>query len=67
MTLEQRVEQLEHIVEELQSRALREPGPDDWRATIGVFSADPRAKEILDEALQLGENERQQLAHQVNS
>ena len=62
MTLEQRVERLEQIVEELRGKTLREPGPDDWRTTIGVFSGDPRAKEIIDEALQLRENERQQLA-----
>ena len=59
-SLEQRVERLERIVEELRSEALREPGPDDWRATIGVFSTDPLAKEIADEALRLRENERQQ-------
>jgi len=29
---------------------------------LGRFSADPRAREILDEALQLRQNERQQLA-----
>jgi hypothetical protein len=61
MTLEQRVERLEHIVEELRSEAHREPGADDWRATIGAFSTDPRAREILNEALQLREHERQQL------
>ena len=61
MTLEQRVQRLEQIVDELRGKSLREPGPDDWRATIGVFSTDLRAKEILDEALQLRENERQQV------
>ena len=60
-SLEQRVERLERMVDELRSEALREPGPDDWRATIGVFSTDPLAKEIADEALRLRENERQQL------
>lgn len=61
-TLEQRVERLENIVEQLRSEPRREPGPDDWRTTIGVFSTDPRAKEILDEALKLREDERQQSA-----
>jgi hypothetical protein len=56
-TLEQRVERLERIVNELQRH---EPGTDDWRATIGAFSTDPRAKEILDEALRLREDDRQQ-------
>jgi hypothetical protein len=61
-TLEQRVERLEHIVEELRGEPLREPGPDDWRTTVGFFSTDPQAREILDEALRLRENERQQTA-----
>ena len=59
-TLEQRVDRLERIVEELRSEKLREPGRDDWRATIGAFSSDPVAKEIIDEALRLREAERQQ-------
>jgi hypothetical protein len=58
-TLEQRVERLEQIVNELQSRPRQEPGADDWRTTIGVFSSDPRAREILDEALRLRESDRQ--------
>jgi hypothetical protein len=33
---------------------------DDWRATVGAFSSDPRANEIIDEALRLREVERQQ-------
>jgi hypothetical protein len=60
-TLEQRVERLERIVHELQGKPRREPEADDWRTTIGAFSTDPRAKEILDEALQLRVNDRQQL------
>jgi hypothetical protein len=59
--LEERVERLEHIVEELRSETRHEPSPDDWRTTIGVFSSDARAREILDEALQLREDERRQL------
>jgi hypothetical protein len=59
-TLEQRVEQLERIVNELRNSPRREPGSDDWRTTIGAFSTDPQAKEILDEALRLRENDRQQ-------
>ncbi len=60
MSLEQRVERLEHIMDELRSETPREPGRDDWLATIGGFSADPLAKEIMDEALRLRETERQQ-------
>lgn len=61
-TLEQRVERLEHIVQELRGETVREPGADDWRTTIGVFSTDPRAKEVIYEALQLRADERQQPA-----
>jgi hypothetical protein len=61
-TLEQRVERLEQIVEGMQSEAGREPGADDWRATVGVFANDPRAREIINEALQLREDERKQSA-----
>jgi hypothetical protein len=61
-TLEQRVERLERIVRELQDEPRRGPGKDDWRTTIGVFSGDPHAKEIIDEALRLWEKDRQQRA-----
>lgn len=60
--LEQRIERLERIVSELRSEALRDPRRDDWRTTIGAFSADPRAKEILDEALRMRENDRRKPA-----
>jgi hypothetical protein len=59
-TLRQRVERLERIVRELQTAPRHELGPDDWRTMIGAFSADARAKEILDEALRLRESDRQQ-------
>jgi hypothetical protein len=59
-TLEQRIERLERIVHELQGEPRRESGKDDWRMTIGAFSGDPHAKEIIDEALRLRENDRQQ-------
>lgn len=62
-TLEQRVERLERIVEEMRREALRgEPSRDDWQATIGAFSGDSVAKEIIDEALRLRAEERQQSA-----
>ena len=60
INLEQRVERLEHIVDEMQKESLREPGRDDWQSTIGAFSDDSPAKEIIDEALKLREKERQQ-------
>jgi hypothetical protein len=59
-TLEQRVERLERIVDQMQDKPHREPGTNDWRSTIGAFSTDPTAKEILDEALRLREDDRRQ-------
>jgi hypothetical protein len=59
MTLEQRIERLERIVDELRSERSPEPGRDDWRRTVGAFSADPVAREVIDEALRLRETERQ--------
>jgi hypothetical protein len=60
--LEQRIERLERIVEKLQSEFRRSPERDDWRSTVGMFSGDPIAKEIIDEALRLREQERQEMA-----
>ncbi len=63
ISLEQRVERLERIVEAMRGETrLGEPARDDWQATIGAFSGDPLAKEIIDEALRLRDEERQQTA-----
>jgi len=59
-SLEQRLERLEHIVESIRGQRQREPERTDWRDTIGAFAADPRAKEIIAEALQFRETERRQ-------
>jgi hypothetical protein len=59
--LEERVERLERIVDELQARRVSEPDRDAWIATIGMFQDDPIAKEIIDEALRLREEERRQV------
>ena len=62
-TIEQRLERLERIVEELRqavSRRPGQPGHDDWRRTIGMFANDPIAKEIIDEALKIREDERRE-------
>ena len=50
-SLEERVERLERVVEAMRGSPVREPGRDDWRATVGAFADDPIAKEIIDEAL----------------
>jgi hypothetical protein len=61
ISLEQRVERLERIVEEIRGGTLRgQPGRDEWQTTVGAFSGDPLAKEIIDEALRLRDEERQQ-------
>ncbi len=62
-SIEQRLERLERIVEEMRREMRRPPGQparDDWRRTIGAFANDPVAKEIIDEALRLREEERRQ-------
>jgi hypothetical protein len=60
LSIEERVERLERIVDKLQISASDEPGRDDWQSTIGMFAGDPYAKEIIDEALRLREEERRQ-------
>ena len=62
-TIEERLERLERIVEEMRRglhRQSGQPGRDDWQSTIGAFADDPIADEIIDEALRLREDERQQ-------
>jgi hypothetical protein len=61
-SIEQRLERLERIVSEMRQAMVRrpgEPGRDDWRRTIGAFAGDPIAKEIIDEALRIREEDRQ--------
>jgi len=63
-TIEQRLERLEQLVEELRQQVSRKPGQpgrDDWRRTIGAFAGDPVAKEIIDEALRIREEQRRQV------
>ena len=63
-SVEQRLERLERIVEEMRQQLHRpfgQPGRDDWRTTIGAFADDPIAKEIIDEALRIREEERRQI------
>ncbi len=61
-SLEERVERLERIVEAMRRSPVSGPGQDDWRATVGAFADDPIAKEIIDEALRMREEERTQAA-----
>ena len=60
-TLEERVAALEKEVVRL-SRQLGpngDPGPDDWKSTVGMFANDPIMKEILDEARKIRERDRE--------
>ena len=59
-TLKERVAALEKEVARL-SRRVRpdgEPGRDDWKSTLGMFSNDPIMKEIDEEALKIREADR---------
>lgn len=58
-SLEERVAKLEKTVAELLAKP-REPGRDDWRRTIGMFTDDPVMKEICDEALKIREQNRRE-------
>ena len=61
-SFEERLERLERIVAEMHNNNPRRgPGRDDWRSTIGMFAGDPQAKEIIDEALRLRDEERRQV------
>jgi hypothetical protein len=59
-TLEDRVAALEEKVAQLtrQMGPGREPGPDDWKSTIGMFANDPIMKEIDEEARKYREENR---------
>ena len=59
-TIEQRIAALEKEVAQLSNklRSNREPGRDDWKATVGMFANDPIMKEIDEEALKIREADR---------
>ena len=73
-TLEQRVAELEREVAQLKAQRangqaapkLHQPGPDDWKKTIGMFDGDPVFKEMLDHAAKLREEEREQARQAMN-
>jgi hypothetical protein len=58
--LEQRVEILESQLGELRDelRAGKQPGPKDWRRTIGAFTGDEGMQQILRDAMSLREADR---------
>jgi len=60
-TLEERVAALEKEVARLSGllRPAVEPGPDDWKSTLGMFANDPIMKEIDEETRKIREADRQ--------
>ncbi len=59
-TLEQRVADLEKLVEELRQRSDVSANPKDWRRTIGMFDDDAIMKEIIEESQRVREEDRKQ-------
>ena len=59
--LEERLLKLERIVADLLVERRSQPPRGAWRSTIGAFRDDPVAKEIIDEALRMREEERRQV------
>jgi hypothetical protein len=71
-TLEERVSRLEKQMDKLMKREPSarphdEPGPDDWKTTVGMFRGDPVVKEMIDEAAAVREEERQRARDQSES
>jgi hypothetical protein len=62
--LEARVAQLERQMAQLLAArdnghpARQQPGPDDWKQTIGMFDGDPVFKEMIEETKRRREAER---------
>ena len=69
-TLEQRVAELEREVAQLKAERTNgqtaakyhQPGPDDWKKTIGMFDGDPVFNAQFDEAKRVREAERERSA-----
>jgi hypothetical protein len=69
MTVEERLDRLEKIVDKVLSRLsdeTRRRKEKDWRRTIGMFDNDPIMKDILDEALRSRDEERAKFYRQFD-
>lgn len=68
-TLEDRVAALEKEVARLsgQLRPNGEPGPDDWKSTLGMFANDPIMKEIDEETRKVREADRERARKKWNT
>ncbi len=59
-TLEERVAELERLMEELMQRSGDSAEENDWRRSVGMFDDDPIMKEIIEEGQRLREEDRKQ-------
>lgn len=60
LSLEERVARLETLVGVADTSTPNSPRQRDWRRTVGMFRGDPVMKEVIDEALRLREEEREE-------
>ena len=58
MTLEQRVAELERLVDKLMEGSDRSTQEKDWRRTVGMFDGDEVMKKIIDEGHRIREEDR---------
>jgi hypothetical protein len=68
-TLEERVAALDNQVARLENllRPGAEPGPDEWKLTLGMFANDPIMKEIDEEARKIREKDRERARKKWNT
>ncbi len=59
-TLEERVAELERLVDELMHKSGRPAAEKNWRRTIGMFDGDEIMKEIIEEGRRIREEDREQ-------
>ena len=59
-TLEERVAELERLMEELMQKSSDSAKEKNWRRTVGMFDDDPIMKEIIEEGQRLREEDRKQ-------
>lgn len=60
-TLKARVEKLERLVKQMRTSGDETPDRDAWQATIGMFTGDHVAKEVIEGALRHRNRERKRV------
>ena len=58
-TIEDRVAELERLVDELMQRSSRPTEEKDWRRTVGMFDGDEIMKEIIEEGRRIRVEDRE--------